>query len=185
MCLPLCLKRPCKSCAVGLKAFETTLEGFAGDGICSELSANGRLVCGFCLQHLFQNQAAFRAYSSPDCTLWQEPTGPLDRVCLTFKQLSLDTMESFNRVLSFQSLTALHSPGIGLTMQIAPSFFNAPGASMADIPGRDPAALHDVDVTVVFCSSCQMKVCSEMMTFASFSWCPMLWQFPGLGPYHV
>lgn len=43
-------------------------------------------------------------------------------------------------------------------MQVGPSFFDAPGAAVAEMPGRNPADYHDVDVTIVFCSGCNIKV---------------------------
>ena len=45
-----------------------------------------------------------------------------------------------------------------IVMQVGPSFFDAPGAAVAELPGRNSADYHDVDVTVVFCSGCQLKV---------------------------
>ena len=45
-----------------------------------------------------------------------------------------------------------------MMLQVAPAFMDAPGACVADLPGRNPADIHPVDVTIVFCSSCQMKV---------------------------
>lgn len=46
-------------------------------------------------------------------------------------------------------------------MQVGPSFFDAPGADVAELPGRSLANYHDVNVTVVFCSGCHMKVWQE------------------------
>ena len=43
-------------------------------------------------------------------------------------------------------------------MQVGPSFFDAPGAAVAEMPGRNSADYHDVDITIVFCSGCQIKV---------------------------
>ncbi|KAK9831142.1 hypothetical protein WJX74_004743 [Apatococcus lobatus] len=66
---------------------------------------------------------------------------------------------------------AVTFPALDPALKVGPSFFDAPGASAAALPGRSLAESHDVDVTIVFCSSCQMKalmaICPEAARAAS------------------
>lgn len=43
-------------------------------------------------------------------------------------------------------------------LQVGPSFFDAPGAELAQLPGRGTQDLEDFAVTVVFCNCCYYKV---------------------------
>ncbi|KAK9864492.1 hypothetical protein WJX84_005112 [Apatococcus fuscideae] len=52
---------------------------------------------------------------------------------------------------------SLSFPALDPALKIAPSFFNAPGASVAELPGRKPEEICSIDITIVFCSCCQMK----------------------------
>ena len=50
----------------------------------------------------------------------------------------------------------------GLLVQVGPSFFDAPGAELAQLPGRGMQDLDDFNVTIVFCSCCYYKVCPRL-----------------------
>ncbi len=43
-------------------------------------------------------------------------------------------------------------------VQVAPSFFDAPGAELAQLSGKGPQDLDNFALTIVFCGPCHFKV---------------------------
>ena len=48
-------------------------------------------------------------------------------------------------------------------MQVTPSFFDAPGAALAQLPGAEAGQALDLSVTIAFCNCCSYKVSSLMV----------------------
>ena len=62
--------------------------------------------------------------------------------------------EAFRLTLGWPAL--LKDPSA--LLQVGPSFFDAPGAELAQLPGWGIQDLEDFAVTIVFCNCCYYKV---------------------------
>ncbi|KAK9842884.1 hypothetical protein WJX74_003872 [Apatococcus lobatus] len=52
---------------------------------------------------------------------------------------------------------SLHFPAINSALQVSPSFFDAPGAAMVQLPGRKISEVQPLSLTIAFCNCCSYK----------------------------